>query len=137
MNTERPYRDDYPPRNNTKILAVVGVCLGVGLLVFGTPAGLPALAGPAIGGPWPVAAIVCLILGVIGLTGGFDIRPQRHEEPNASGAHVNTNQEPSEGTRSKAASTASSERTKANYRRGIQPKTNGDAGEMVGGLTSL
>ena len=97
MNTERPYRGDYPPRNNTKILAVVGVCLGVGLLVFGTPAGLPALAGPAIGGLWPVAAIVCLTLGVIGLTGGFDIRRRRDEEPTAGGAHVNTIREPSEG----------------------------------------
>lgn len=101
MNTERPYRGDYPPRNNTKILAVVGVCLGVGLLVFGAPASLPALAGPAIGGLWPVAAIVCLILGVIGLTGGFDIRWWRDGEPTASDAHVNTNQEPSEGIEAK------------------------------------
>ena len=101
MNTERPYRGDYPPRNDTKILAVVGVCLGVGLLVFGTPAGLPALAGPAIGGLWPVTAIVCLILGVIGLTGRFDIRWRRDEEPTASDAHVNTSQEPSEGIEAK------------------------------------
>jgi arsenical pump membrane protein len=36
MNTERPYGGDYPPRNNTKILAVVGVCLGAGI-----PLGLP------------------------------------------------------------------------------------------------
>src|ERR1700675_3001613 len=100
MNTERPYRGDYPPGNNTKILAVVGVCLGGALLVFGTPAALPALAGPAIGGLWPVAAIVCLILGVIGLTGGFDIR-WRRDEPSASDAHVNTNQEPSEGIEAK------------------------------------
>jgi hypothetical protein len=97
MNTERPYRNDYPPRNNAKILAIVGV----GLLVFGTPASLPALAGPAIDGPWPIAAIVCLILGVIGLTGGFDIRRQRDEEPIANDAHVNTNQEPSEGIEAK------------------------------------
>jgi hypothetical protein len=101
MNTERPYRGDYPPRNNTKKLAVVGVCLGVGLLVFGTPAGLPALAGPAIGGLWPVTAIVCLILAVIGLTGGFDIPWRRDEEPTVSDAHVKTYQELSEGIEAK------------------------------------
>jgi hypothetical protein len=101
MNTERPYRGDYPPRNNTKLLAAVGVCLGVGLLVFATPAGLPALAGPAIGGLWPVAAIVCLILGVIGLSGGFDIRWRRDEEPTASDAQLSTNQEPSAGIEAK------------------------------------
>jgi hypothetical protein len=133
MNTERPYRGDYPPRNNTKLLAAVGVCLGVGLLVFATPAGLPALAGPAIGGLGPVAAIVCLILGVIGLSGGFDFRWRRDEEPTASDAQLSTNQEPSAGIESKAASTASPERTKANYRRRIQPKTDGGPGEMVGG----
>ena len=44
MNTERFDRGAYPPHNNTRILAIVGVCLGVGLLIFGTPAGLPALA---------------------------------------------------------------------------------------------
>jgi len=97
MNTERPDRGDYSPRNNTRILAVVGVCLGVGLLVFGTPVGLPALAGPAVGGLWSVAAIVCLILGVIGLTGGFGIRWRREEESSASDADLKTNQEPSEG----------------------------------------
>jgi hypothetical protein len=47
------------------------------------------------------AAIVCLILGVIGLTGGFDIRWRRDEEPTAGDAHVNTNQEPSEGIEAK------------------------------------
>lgn len=48
-----------------------------------------------------MAAIICLILGVMGLTGGFDIRWRRDEEPTASDAHVNTNQEPSEGIEAK------------------------------------
>jgi hypothetical protein len=101
MNTERLYRGDCTTRNNTKMLAVVGVCLGIGLLVFATPAGLPALAGPAIGGLWPVAAILCLILGVIGLAGGFDYRWRRDEEATASDAYVNTNQVPPEGIEAK------------------------------------
>ncbi|MGA8655988.1 MAG: hypothetical protein WB586_07535 [Chthoniobacterales bacterium] len=55
---------------NSKILAIVGVSVGVGLLAFGTPAGLPPLAGPAAVGFWPVIAIVCLVLGLIGVTKG-------------------------------------------------------------------
>jgi hypothetical protein len=62
---------------------------------------LTILAGPAIGGLWPVAAIVCLILGVIGLTGGFDIRWRRDEESTASDAQLSTNQEPSAGIEAK------------------------------------
>src|ERR1700675_322516 len=61
----------------------------------------PCFSRPAIGGLWPVAAIICLMLGVIGLTGGFDIRWRRDEEPTASDARVNTNQEPSEGIEAK------------------------------------
>jgi hypothetical protein len=43
---------------NPKLWAVVAVCVGVGLLVFGTPVGLPALAGPAIAGFWSVVTLL-------------------------------------------------------------------------------
>jgi hypothetical protein len=65
---------------NSKILAIVGVCVGVGLLAFGTPTGLPAIAGPAAAGFWPIIAIVCLILGLIGLAQGVDVRWRRDGE---------------------------------------------------------
>jgi hypothetical protein len=41
------------------------------------------------------------VFGVIGLTGGFDIRWRRDEEPTASDAQLSTNQEPSAGIEAK------------------------------------
>jgi hypothetical protein len=101
MNKEHFDRGEYPPHGNTRILAIVGVCLGVGLLVFGTPAGLPALAGPAFAGFWPVVAIVCLILGLIGLTRGADIRWRREGESSAHDVQVKTDRSSSEGLEAK------------------------------------
>jgi hypothetical protein len=101
MNMERPERGNLSPRNNTRILAIVGVSVGVGLLLFGTPGGFPPLFGPAAGALWPVVAIVCLILGLIGLTSGFDTRWRREEEPSARDAQVKSDQSPSEGIEAK------------------------------------
>jgi hypothetical protein len=59
--------------------------------------------------PGDEAASVCFCFGVResldvysnGLIGGFDLRWRRDEEPTASDAHVNTNQEPPEGIEAK------------------------------------
>jgi hypothetical protein len=101
MNTERSRGGEPPPHDNFKILAIVGVCVGVGLLVFGTPAGLPALAGPAAAGFWPIIAIVCLVLGLIGVTKGVDFRWRREEESRPEDAVSRTGESPSEGLESK------------------------------------
>jgi hypothetical protein len=100
MNTERSDKGDYPP-NTTKILAIVGVCLGVGLLIFGTPAGLPALAGPALVGFWPLVAIVCLVLGLIGLKRGTDIHVRRDGESSVSNLETRTDRSACEGLETK------------------------------------
>jgi hypothetical protein len=71
------------------------------LLVFGTPAGLPALAGPAAAGFWPIIAIVCLVLGLIGVTKGVDFRWRREEESRPEDAVSRTGESPSEGLESK------------------------------------
>jgi len=97
MNTERSDRGEYPPHHNTRVLAIVGVCLGVGLLIFGTPAGLPALAGPALAGFWPMLAIVCLILGLIGLTRGADVGWRHEGETSVSDPPAKIDRSSSEG----------------------------------------
>lgn len=87
---------------NSKILAIVGVCVGVGLLAFGTPAGLPAIIGPAAVGFWSVIAIVCLILGLIGLSQGVDVRWRREgEESRVDDGASRTDRSPSEGMEAK------------------------------------
>jgi hypothetical protein len=101
MKMERFHRGEYPPHNNSKILAIVGVCVGVGLLVFGTPAGLPVLAGPAAAGFRPVVAIVCLILGLIAITQGVDVQWRREEESRVDDAVSRTDRSPSEGMEAK------------------------------------
>lgn len=101
MNTERSDKGEFPPHDNTRILAIVAVSLGAGLLVFGTPAGLPALAGPAFAGFWPVAAIICLVLGLIGLTRGADVRWRREGESSASDTQVKTDRSSAEGLEAK------------------------------------
>jgi len=92
---------DYTTAVNSKILAIVGVCVGVGLLAFGTPAGLPAIAGPAAVGFWPVIAIVCLILGLVGLSQGVDVRWRREGESRVDDAASRTDRSPSEGMEAK------------------------------------
>jgi hypothetical protein len=84
---------------NSKILAIVGVCVGVGLLAFGTPAGLAAISGSAAAGFWPVIAIVCLILGLIGLAQGVDVRWRRDGE--SDDAASRTHRSDSEGMEAK------------------------------------
>jgi uncharacterized protein YjhX (UPF0386 family) len=86
---------------NPKILAIVGVCVGVGLLVFGTPAALPALAGPAAAGFWPAIAIVCLILGLIGLTQGGDVWWRRDAASRVDDVTCSTDRSASEGIEGK------------------------------------
>jgi hypothetical protein len=86
---------------NSKILAIVGVCVGVGLLAFGTPAGLPAIAGPAAVGFWPAIAIVCLILGLIGLSQGVDVQWRHEGESRVDDAAARTDRAPSEGMEAK------------------------------------
>lgn len=71
MNANRPDRGDYPAHNSKRMLAIIGVCVGGYLLLFGTPAGFPPLTGPAAGGFWPVLAIVCLVLGLIAIIDRF------------------------------------------------------------------
>jgi len=74
MNTQRSVRGNYPPRNQ-RGLAIVAAGVGVGLLVFGAPAGLPPLSGP--GALWTLAAILCIVFGLVSVVEGFD----RKREP--------------------------------------------------------
>src|SRR5437868_1743854 len=84
MNTEGPAGGHYPPRSHLRALAMVAVGVGVGLLAFGAPAGLPPLGGS--GAFWAVLTILCIVFGVLGFTDGVDPRGRGEREPTASQA---------------------------------------------------
>jgi hypothetical protein len=88
---------DFTTAVNSKLLAIVGVCVGVALMAFGAPAGWPAIVGPAAVGFWPAIAIVCLILGLIGLSQGIDVWWRREGESRVDDAASRTDRSPSEG----------------------------------------
>jgi hypothetical protein len=59
----------------------------------------PAPVGPAAGGFWPLVAIICLVLSLIGLTNGFDTGWRRERDCN--NVHPRTDQPPPEGIAAK------------------------------------
>ena len=99
MKTERPDSGDDSQRTNMRILAIVGLCIGIGLLVFGAPAGFPPLAGPAGVGLCVLLAAACLMFGLIRLTDG--LRMCRGREQSPVDADVKSNQEFCRGVEAK------------------------------------
>jgi len=59
------------------------------------------MAGPAAAGFWPLIAIVCLILGLTGLSQGVDVRWRREGESTVDDAASKTDRSPSEGMEAK------------------------------------
>jgi hypothetical protein len=84
MNTGKPRREA-ERFNGMRLIAIIGICFGSGLLVFGQPTGILAQVGPPPASFWPLVAMASLVIGLVALTAGFNGKAGTADESTRDG----------------------------------------------------